>query len=101
MFNLQQLVRPNIWSLAPYSSARDEYSGHEATVFLDANENPYNKPFNRYPDSLQHELKAELAKVPSKPMRLAGTWQQYSKKAIPHEKAITPIRGQYLLTPVS
>ena len=63
MFNLQQLVRPNIWSLAPYSSARDEYSGHEATVFLDANENPYNKPFNRYPDPLQHELKAELAKV--------------------------------------
>lgn len=39
--------------------------------------------------------------VPSKPMRLAGTWQQYSKKAIPHEKAITPIRGQYLLTPAS
>ena len=44
---LEQLVRPNIWSLAPYSSARDEYSGKEAHVFLDANENPYNDPYNR------------------------------------------------------
>jgi len=32
-------------------------------VFLDANENPYNKPFNRYPDPLQRELKKEIAKV--------------------------------------
>ena len=40
MFNLQILVRPNIWSLAPYSSARNEYAGREAHVFLDANENP-------------------------------------------------------------
>ena len=37
---LKELVRPNIWQLSPYSSARDEYSGHEAHVFLDANENP-------------------------------------------------------------
>ena len=41
---LKELVRPNIWSLKPYSSARDEYSGFEATVFLDANENPFNPP---------------------------------------------------------
>lgn len=60
---LQDLVRDNVWKLAPYSSARNEYSGHEAHVFLDANENPYNKPFNRYPDPLQQELKAELAKI--------------------------------------
>lgn len=63
MKDLQTLVRPNIWALAPYSSARNEYSGHEAHVFLDANENPYNSPLNRYPDPLQGELKAELAKV--------------------------------------
>ena len=56
MKNLQELTRPNIWSLAPYSSARDEYSGHEAHVFLDANESPYNNPYNRYPDPLQREL---------------------------------------------
>lgn len=60
---LKDLVRPNILKLAPYSSARNEYAGHEAHVFLDANENPYNRPYNRYPDPLQLELKAELAKV--------------------------------------
>ena len=63
MKSLEQLVRPNIWSLAPYSSARDEYSGKEAHVFLDANENPYNGPYNRYPDPLQRELKLMLKKV--------------------------------------
>lgn len=62
-FELEKLVRPNIWSLAPYSSARNEYSGHTARVFLDANENPYNKPLNRYPDPLQTELKEEISKV--------------------------------------
>ena len=64
---LEQLVRKNIWSLAPYSSARDEYSGKEAHVFLDANENPYNTPYNRYPDPLQRELKAMLSKVKGVP----------------------------------
>ena len=59
---LKDLVRPNIWELSPYSSARDEYSGHTAHVFLDANENPYNHPFNRYPDPLQRELKKLVSK---------------------------------------
>ncbi len=63
MKDLKDLVRTNIWALAPYSSARNEYAGHTAHVFLDANENPYNKPFNRYPDPLQAELKSELSKV--------------------------------------
>ena len=63
MISLENLCRRNIWQLAPYSSARNEYSGKEAHVFLDANENPYNKPFNRYPDPLQTELKAVLSKL--------------------------------------
>ena len=67
MFNLKRLTRPNIWSLAPYSSARNEYAGREARVFLDANENPYNAPFNRYPDPLQLELKAAISKVKGVP----------------------------------
>ena len=67
MFNLEKITRPNIWSLAPYSSARNEYAGREARVFLDANENPYNQPFNRYPDPLQLELKAAIAKVKGVP----------------------------------
>jgi histidinol-phosphate aminotransferase len=67
MKTLEQLVRPNIWSLAPYSSARNEYAGREARVFLDANENPYNHPYNRYPDPLQLELKQMLSKVKNVP----------------------------------
>ncbi len=56
---LEQLLRPNILILKPYSSARDEYSG-DAAVFLDANENPFNSPYNRYPDPYQRELKAKI-----------------------------------------
>ena len=63
MKTLEQLTRPNIWRLKPYSSARDEYKGVTASVFLDANENPYNLPHNRYPDPMQWELKKELAKI--------------------------------------
>lgn len=58
--NLENLLRKNIASLKPYSSARDEYTG-EAMVFLDANENPFNQPYNRYPDPLQKELKEKIA----------------------------------------
>ena len=36
-------------------------------MFLDANENPYNQPFNRYPDPLQLELKEALSKVKGVP----------------------------------
>ena len=64
---LEELTRKNIWSLAPYSSARNEYAGREARVFLDANENPYNEPYNRYPDPLQLELKAQLSRVKGVP----------------------------------
>lgn len=60
---LIELTRPNIYNLTPYSCARNEYCGHDARVFLDANENPYNKPFNRYPDSLQTDLKKRIAVI--------------------------------------
>lgn len=60
--NLDQLLRPAIRTLQPYSSARDEFKG-EASVYLDANENPYNQPFNRYPDPLQWHLKREISKI--------------------------------------
>ncbi len=62
MKSIQQLIRPNIKSLKPYSSARDEYSGEEA-VFLDANENPFNEPYNRYPDPYQRKLKEKIATI--------------------------------------
>ena len=59
-FTLSSFLRPNIASLKPYSSARDEYSGAEA-LFFDANENPFNAPYNRYPDPYQHKLKKKIA----------------------------------------
>ena len=58
-FDLQSLVRPNIWALKPYSSARDEFTGDEG-IFLDANENPFGKK-NRYPDPHQRMLKRALS----------------------------------------
>ena len=67
MKKLQELVRPNIWSLSPYTSARDEYQGKDAKVFLDANENPYNGPVNRYPDPLQRDLKKRISDIKGVP----------------------------------
>jgi histidinol-phosphate aminotransferase len=68
MFNLDTLIRPNIKNLAPYSSARDEFSG-EAKVFLDANENslgsPLSKWYNRYPDPHQVKIKEAISQVKS------------------------------------
>jgi histidinol-phosphate aminotransferase len=62
MKDLKELVRPNIRDLKPYSSARNEFQG-EASVFLDANENPYNEPYNRYPDPLQWKLKERISEL--------------------------------------
>lgn len=59
--NIQDLIRPNIKKLKPYSSARKEYSG-QANVLLDANENPFENGMNRYPDPVQISLKNEIAK---------------------------------------
>jgi len=58
--DINKLLRKNIKSLKPYSSARDEYTG-KALVYLDANENPYNQPYNRYPDPLQRDVKQKIA----------------------------------------
>lgn len=64
---LSRLVRPNIFKLAPYSCARDEFKGRPAHVFLDANESPYNGPFNRYPDPLQEKVKERLSEIKGVP----------------------------------
>ena len=62
MRSLEELVRPNVWRMQPYSSARNEFQGN-ASVFLDANENPWNEPINRYPDPLQRQVKAHLSQL--------------------------------------
>ncbi len=58
--DLSTIIRPNILALAPYSCARDEFKG-EASVYLDANESPYDTGVNRYPEPLQPEVKKLLA----------------------------------------
>jgi len=69
-FNLQSILRDNIKNLVPYSSARHEFKGN-ASIYLDANENPYGSPlekdYNRYPDPFQFELKEEISKIKGVP----------------------------------
>lgn len=60
MFELETLIRKNVLKLKPYSSARDEYQGN-ASVFLDANENPYPSSLNRYPDPHQQKVKEKIS----------------------------------------
>jgi len=64
-FEINNLVRENIKSLKPYSSARDEYKDatSEDMIFLDANENPFENGVNRYPDPQQNSVKELLSKI--------------------------------------
>ena len=64
---LEQLVRPNVVALKPYSSARDEFEGN-GEIFLDANENPFETGLNRYPDPYQRELKKKIANIKNVPV---------------------------------
>ena len=106
MKELQELVRPNIWRLEPYSCARDEYKGKTARVFLDANENPYNNPYNRYPDPLQLDLKAKLSKIKGVPVEniflgngsdeaIDLVYRVFCRPQIDNVVAIAPTYGMY------
>ena len=61
---IRELFRENIRNLAPYSTARDEYAG-DLGIYLDANENPYENSYNRYPDPHQKILKRRIAELKS------------------------------------
>ncbi|PIA77583.1 histidinol-phosphate transaminase [Gaetbulibacter sp. 4G1] len=68
--NIQNLIRPTIKALKPYSSARDEFQGNSsAMVFLDANENPFENGVNRYPDPQQRTVKSLLSKIKDIPQQ--------------------------------
>jgi histidinol-phosphate aminotransferase len=60
--NLSTLIRPHLKGMVPYSSARDDFKG-QASVYLDANENPFENGLNRYPDPHQAELKKKLSQI--------------------------------------
>ena len=63
MTDISSLVRANIAVLKPYSTARDEYKG-ALGIFLDANENPYQNGYNRYPSPSQKEkVRARIADI--------------------------------------
>ncbi|MEY4603792.1 MAG: hypothetical protein RIT43_1084, partial [Bacteroidota bacterium] len=62
MRSIVDLIRPDLKDIKPYSSARDEFEG-EASIFLDANENPFDNGVNRYPDPLQRKLKERIGEI--------------------------------------
>lgn len=59
---LESYIKPNIRALTPYATARDDCA-QRMDVYLDANENPYDNGFNRYPSPHQPEIKAVLARI--------------------------------------
>lgn len=59
---VERFIKQYIRKLVPYSTARDEFTG-VASVYLDANENPYPTTVNRYPDPHQWELKARISEL--------------------------------------
>ncbi len=103
--NPLKLVRRNILNLTPYSTARDEYKG-SLGIFLDANENPYNDNFNRYPDPVQKELKAllsEIKHVPTESIFIGNgsdeaidlAFRVFCEPRIDNAIAIAPSYGMY------
>ena len=66
--DIYSLARENIRNLAPYSTARDECQVKIGS-FLDANENPFNNGYNRYPDPRQSELKSLISRIKGIPVK--------------------------------
>lgn len=64
-FNINTLIRENVKSMKPYSSARDEFEDFNTAdmIFLDANENPFENGVNRYPDPQQKTVKSALSEL--------------------------------------
>lgn len=60
---MKKHIRKNILELQPYSTARDDFQGSGISVWLDANESPYNNGINRYPDPHQKELKKRISEI--------------------------------------
>lgn len=65
--DITSLFRENIKRLAPYSTARDEYEG-DLGIYLDANENPFDNGFNRYPDPHNAKIRAKVAQMRGLPV---------------------------------
>lgn len=103
--DLKKIVRENIYNLTPYSCARMEFSG-KASVWLDANESPYNEPYNRYPDPLQLEVKRLVGQqrgvVPEQIFLGVGSdecidmvYRVFCRPGVDNVVAIEPTYGMY------
>jgi histidinol-phosphate aminotransferase len=102
------LFRANIAALTPYSTARDEFEGNLG-VFLDANENPNENGYNRYPDPRQTELKKKLSKIkgiaPDQIFTGNGSdeaidlcYRVFCKPGVDNVVAIAPSYGMYTVS---
>ena len=101
------LIRKNILRLEPYSTARDEFQGGDISVWLDANESPYQNGVNRYPDPHQRRLKERIsALLDVKPESIflggAGSdeaidiiFRVFCEPGVDNAVAITPSYGVY------
>jgi histidinol-phosphate aminotransferase len=63
---IEQLTRACVRKLKPYSSARGEHAGQQG-ILMDANENPFENGYNRYPDPQQRAVKAKLSALKGVP----------------------------------
>ncbi|MDE6008329.1 MAG: histidinol-phosphate transaminase [Muribaculaceae bacterium] len=100
-------IRKNIIALQPYSTARDEFKGGDISVWLDANESPYNNGVNRYPDPHQKALKEKISSLfnmPAESIFVGGAgsdeaidviYRIFCRPAIDNAIAIAPSYGVY------
>lgn len=105
--DIRRLIRKNILALEPYSTARDEFKGGDISVWLDANESPYQNGVNRYPDPHQKALKHKVSSlfgIPSDSIFLGGagsdeaidlTFRIFCEPGRDNAVAITPSYGVY------
>jgi len=103
----KKYIRRNILELEPYSTARDEFKGGDISVWIDANESPYDNGVNRYPDPHQKELKkmiAGLFGVKSEAIFVGGagsdeaidvTFRIFCEPRVSNAVAIAPSYGVY------
>lgn len=103
-------IRKNILALEPYSTARDEFKGGDISVWIDANESPYQNGVNRYPDPHQKLLKERISRlfdVPADSIFIGGAgsdeaidiiYRVFCRPAIDNAIAITPSYGVYKLS---
>ncbi|MBT7656740.1 MAG: histidinol-phosphate transaminase [Flavobacteriales bacterium] len=58
---MKNYLRKHLQNHAIYQSARQEFTeGAKEMILLDANENPFDWPYNRYPDPMQQKLRSKI-----------------------------------------